>query len=53
MTKKEASKFWIWLERIRDYFMNKNKWREIDEENWKKLSIHLLNIANNQKEDIK
>jgi len=46
MTKRDASLLWNWLERIREYLMGQNKWRDIDENNWKLLSIHLLKFAN-------
>ena len=48
MTKEEASLLWAWLERIREYLMGQNKWREIDEKRWKELSLHLLRIANGE-----
>ena len=47
MKKRNASLLWTWLERIREYLMGQNKWREIDEKRWKELSVHLLEIANN------
>jgi hypothetical protein len=46
MTKRDAGQLWQWLERIREYLTDQGKWRDIDEEKWKLLSLHLLERSN-------
>lgn len=40
---KEKDDLWIWIERIREYLLTLEVWRDIDEENWKRITAILLN----------
>ena len=38
----KEDKLWHWIERIREYLLTLEVWRDIDEKNWKEITTILI-----------